>query len=105
MTRQNTCDSVAPSIWAASVSSVGTALIADEKITRANPVWIQIRITINHMLLNGCLGEELDRLGDHLAVLGRPEAAEAGTEQAIEQVGDDQTDADRPPGSACCCRA
>ena len=51
--RQNTCDSVAPSTFAASVSSVGTALIAAERITIANPVWTQISTTINHMLLNG----------------------------------------------------
>ena len=51
--RQNTCDSVAPSIFAASVSSVGTALIAAERITMANPVWTQISTTISHMLLNG----------------------------------------------------
>ena len=29
------------------------ALIADEKITIANPVWIQMSTTISHMLLNG----------------------------------------------------
>ena len=51
--RQNTCDSVAPSTLAASVSSVGTALIAADRITIANPVWTQISTTINHMLLNG----------------------------------------------------
>src|SRR5262245_32123170 len=51
--RQNTCDSVAPSTLAASVSSVGTALIAADRITIANPVWTQISTTISHMLLNG----------------------------------------------------
>ena len=49
--RQNVCDSVAPSMRAASTNSVGTALIADEKITMAKPVWIQISTTISHMLL------------------------------------------------------
>ena len=38
---------------AASTNSVGTALIADEKITMAKPVWIQISTTISHMLLYG----------------------------------------------------
>ena len=56
VTRQKICDSVAPSILAASVSSVGTALIADERMTMAKPVWIQMRITISHMLLNGVSG-------------------------------------------------
>src|SRR6476660_3469480 len=50
---QNTCESVAPSTFAASISSVGTPLIAAERITMANPVWTQISTTINHMLLNG----------------------------------------------------
>ena len=53
VTRQKIWLSVAPSIFAASVSSSGTALMADERMTMANPVWIQIRITISHMLLNG----------------------------------------------------
>ena len=51
--RQKTCDSVAPSTLAASVSSVGTALIAAERMTIAKPVWTQISTTISHMLLNG----------------------------------------------------
>src|SRR6478752_3145759 len=50
---QNTCDSVAPSTLAASISSVGTALIAAERITIAKPTCTQISTTINHMLLNG----------------------------------------------------
>ena len=54
VTRQKTCDVVAPSTRAASMISSGTALIAAEKITIAKPAWIQIRITISHMLLNGC---------------------------------------------------
>src|SRR6478735_12589821 len=50
---QNTCDSVAPSTFAASISSVGTALIAAERITIAKPTCTQISTTISHMLLNG----------------------------------------------------
>src|SRR4029078_4924402 len=50
---QNTCAVVAPSTLAASVSSVGTPLIAAERITMAKPTWTQISTTINHMLLNG----------------------------------------------------
>ena len=53
VTRQKTWLSVAPSILAASISSVGTALIAAERITIENPTWIQIRITINQKLLYG----------------------------------------------------
>ena len=33
--------------------SSGTALMAADRMTMANPAWIQIRITISHMLLNG----------------------------------------------------
>ena len=53
MTRQNTCESVAPSTFAASINSVGTALIAAERMTIENPVWIQMKITISNTLLNG----------------------------------------------------
>src|SRR4051794_21611519 len=50
---QNTCDSVAPSTLAASINSVGTALMAADRMTIAKPTWTQISTTINHMLLNG----------------------------------------------------
>ena len=90
VTRQNTCDSVAPSIRAASVSSVGTALIAEEKMTMAKPVWIQMRITISHMLLNG-VSLRNSMVSEHVpAVLGRAEPAEPGAEQAVEQEQHDQ---------------
>ena len=52
-TRQKVSDSVAPSTAAASISSLGTALIAAERMTIAKPVWIQMRMTISHTLLNG----------------------------------------------------
>src|SRR6476619_2182406 len=52
-TRQKVWFSLAPSILAASVSSVGTALMADDRMTMAKPTWIQIKITMSHMLLNG----------------------------------------------------
>ena len=48
--------------------SVGTALIAADRMTIANPVWIQIRITISHMLLNGDSWTKRDRVGHDLAV-------------------------------------
>src|SRR6056297_3728534 len=53
VTRQNTWLVVAPSILAASMSSVGTALIAADKITIEKPVWIQIMMIINQKLLYG----------------------------------------------------
>src|SRR6056297_3725916 len=53
VTRQNTWLLVAPSIFAASISSVGTALMAAERMTMAKPVWIQMKITISQKLLYG----------------------------------------------------
>ena len=53
---------------AASINSVGTALMAEDRMTMAKPVWIQIRITISHMLLNGRSWKKIDRLGVDLAV-------------------------------------
>ena len=53
VTRQNTWRSVAPSILAASINSVGTALIAADRMTMENPTWIQIRMTISQKLLYG----------------------------------------------------
>ena len=70
VTLQNTWLSVAPSMRAASVSSLGTPLIAEEKITMAKPVWIQISTTISHMLLNGWSCDEHDGVAPDLA-LGR----------------------------------
>ena len=70
VTFQNTWLSLAPSMRAASVSSVGTALIAAEKITVANPVWIQISTTISHMLLNGGSWMKLIGLASIAPVLG-----------------------------------
>ena len=55
---------------AASVSSVGTVLIEAEKITVANPVWIQISTTISHMLLNGGSWMKLIGLASTAPVLG-----------------------------------
>src|SRR5690606_40562238 len=43
---ENTFHSDAPSIRAASISSIGTPLIADDRITIENPVCNQIRMTI-----------------------------------------------------------
>ena len=53
MTLQKTWESVAPSILAASMYSVGTALIAADRITMANPVWIQTMMIISQKLLYG----------------------------------------------------
>ena len=53
VTRQKICDGVPPSTRAASRISSGTALIAADRMTIANPVWIQIRMTISQKLLNG----------------------------------------------------
>ena len=53
VTRQNTWLVVAPSIFAASMSSVGTALMAADRMTIENPVWIQIMMTISQKLLYG----------------------------------------------------
>src|SRR3954462_10988138 len=44
--RRKTWNSVAPSIRAASMISSGMALIADDRMTIANPVWTQIMITM-----------------------------------------------------------
>ena len=46
MTRRNTCSSDAPSMRAASMISSGTALMAADRTTMANPVCIQTMMTI-----------------------------------------------------------
>ena len=75
---------------AASMNSVGTALIADEKITMANPVWIQISTTISHMLLNGGSWMKLIGLASTAPVVGVvDEPADPRAEEAVDQVGDD----------------
>ena len=94
VTRQNTWLSVAPSILAASISSVGTALIAADRITIAKPVWIQIRMTINQKLLYGVSLDEQHRLRRDVTVGQHPESADAAADDADES--DEQpTDEDR----------
>ena len=52
-TRMKVCSSPAPSIRAASIISVGTPLIAAERITMAKPAWSQIMTTIKARVLVG----------------------------------------------------
>ena len=54
MIRRKTWNSDAPSMRAASMISSGIALMAAESTTIANPVWIQIMITISSRLFHGC---------------------------------------------------
>src|SRR6056297_1247784 len=53
VTRQKTWLSLAPSILAASISSLGTALIAADRMTMEKPVWIQTMMIISQKLLYG----------------------------------------------------
>jgi hypothetical protein len=55
VTRQKTWASLAPSTLAASCSSAGTPLIEAESTTMANPVWIQIMITMMKKLFHGAI--------------------------------------------------
>ena len=49
----NTFNSEAPSIWPASMISVGMALIAADNTTAAKPVYIQIIIIMRRNVLTG----------------------------------------------------
>ncbi len=53
MIRRNTWNSDAPSMRAASMISSGIALIAADSTTMANPVCIQIMITMSSRLFHG----------------------------------------------------
>ena len=53
MMRRNTCSSDAPSMRAASMISSGIALMAADSTTMANPVCIQIMITMSSRLFHG----------------------------------------------------
>ena len=53
MMRRNTWHSEAPSIRDASVISSGIDLIAADRTTMANPVWIHTMITIRRRLFHG----------------------------------------------------
>ena len=98
VTFQKTCDSLAPSIRAASVNSVGTALIADEKITIANPTCSQMRTTISHMLLYGFSRMKSMVLGTTSPAVGRLESTDSGDEQQVGEHGQEQREADRESG-------
>ena len=71
---------VAPSILAASMSSVGTALMAADRMTIENPVWIQIRMTISQKLLYGVSWTKKIGLGRRSRRSGGSEAADAATD-------------------------
>ena len=53
MMRRKTCHSEAPSMRAASMISSGIALMAADSTTMANPVCIQIMITMSRRLFHG----------------------------------------------------
>src|SRR6266487_1786778 len=55
VTRRNDCQAFAPSIFAASVSSAGTPLIAADRMTVAKPAWIQIITTMIRKVFEGVL--------------------------------------------------
>ena len=50
--------------------SVGTALMAADRMTIAKPVWIQIRMTISQKLLYGRLLDEDDRSAGLIVAVG-----------------------------------
>ena len=58
MTRRKTWNSDAPSIRAASMISSGTALMAADRTTMANPVCIHTMMTIRNRLFHGWISSQ-----------------------------------------------
>ncbi len=51
--RKKVCNSPAPSMRAASVSSIGTPLMAADRITMAKPIWSQTKMTMRTRVFLG----------------------------------------------------
>ena len=74
MTPKKSWRSLAPSSRAASITSLGTPLMAADRTTMANPVWSQIMITIS---------DEVDREGRGAGIGCAAEAVQIAFSEAV----------------------